>query len=121
MIFNKSQLKNISKIVQRDFIAIIILLITSIILTRNLGLELYGEYLLIILIPTTAEIFLRLKFDYSSVYLISKKIISASEMFFFQMLYAVLITLLFFLILIIFQYFEISHFFSINISLKIFF
>ena len=42
-------------------------------------------------------------------------------MFFFQMLYAVLITLLFFLILIIFQYFEISHFFSINISLKIFF
>ena len=57
MIFNNSQLINISKIVQRDFISIIILLITSIILTRNLGLKLYGEYLLIILIPTTAEIF----------------------------------------------------------------
>lgn len=121
MIFNKAQLKNISKIVQRDFISIIVILITSIILTRNLGIKLYGEYLLIILIPTTAEIFLRLKFDYSSVYLISKKIISASEMFFFQMLYAVLITFLFFFFLIIFQYFEISHFFSINISLKIFF
>lgn len=121
MIFNKSQLNNISKIVQRDFISIIILLISSIILTRNLGLKLYGEYLLIMLIPTTAEIFLRLKFDVSSVYLISKKIISASEMFFFQMLYSVLITLLFFFILVIFQYFEISHVFSINISLKIFF
>ena len=84
MIFNKSQLKNISKIVQRDFIAIIILLITSIILTRNLGLELYGEYLLIILIPTTAEIFLRLKFDYSSVYLISKKLFPPLKCFSFK-------------------------------------
>ena len=84
MIFNKSLLKNISKIVQRDFISIIIILLISIILTRSLGLKLYGEYLLIILIPTTAEVILRLKFDYSSVYLISKKIISVSEMFFFK-------------------------------------
>ena len=84
MIFNKSLLKNISKIVQRDFISIIIILLISIILTRSLGLKLYGEYLLIILIPTTAEVILRLKFDYSSVYLISKKIISVSEMFFFS-------------------------------------
>ena len=83
MIFNKSLLKNISKIVQRDFISIIIILLISIILTRSLGLKLY-EYLLIILIPTTAEVILRLKFDYSSVYLISKKIISVSEMFFFK-------------------------------------
>lgn len=120
MIFNKSLLKNISKIVQRDFISIIIILLISIILTRSLGLKLYGEYLLIILIPTTAEVILRLKFDYSSVYLISKKIISVSEMFFFQIIYSILVTLVFFIILIIFRYFEISQFFSINFSFKIF-
>ena len=82
MIFNKSLLKNISKIVQSDFISIIIILLISIILTRSLGLKLYGEYLLIILIPTTAEVILRLKFDYSSVYLISKKIILFLKCFF---------------------------------------
>ena len=120
MIFNKSLLKNISKIVQRDFISIIIILLISIILTRSLGLKLYGEYLLIILIPTTAEVILRLKFDYSSVYLISKKIISVSEMFFFQIIYSILVTLVFFIILIIFRYFDISQFFSINFSFKIF-
>mgnify|MGYP006107032011 CR=1 FL=1 len=86
---------------QRDILSMIIFFIATIILTRSLGIDEYGKYLLIMIIPTTAEIIFRIKLDYSSIYFLSKKIITMPKIIFILNFYAIFVSILFLFIIYI--------------------
>jgi O-antigen/teichoic acid export membrane protein len=69
-----------SSILKRDVFLYATKLFTSVIIARKLGPEMLGVYLILMLIPSYAESFGRLKFDAAAVYFLGKQKYQLSEM-----------------------------------------
>ncbi len=74
---------------QIDVVLFATSIITGAVIARELGPDLRGLYAIILLIPSYAEAFGRIKFDVASVYFLGKKIIALGEMLFILNLLAI--------------------------------
>lgn len=71
--------KKTTSILKRDVFLYVSKIVTSIVIARQLGPEAFGIYSILLLIPSYAESFGRLKFDLAAVYFLGKKKYSISE------------------------------------------
>jgi O-antigen/teichoic acid export membrane protein len=69
-----------SSILKRDVFLYATKIFTSVIIARKLGPEMLGVYMILLLIPSSAESFGRLKFDIAAVYFLGKQKYRMSEM-----------------------------------------
>ncbi|MDP7197138.1 MAG: hypothetical protein QF864_13240, partial [SAR202 cluster bacterium] len=69
-------------LLQREIFLFILNLATGIIIARVLGPTMMGLWVILLLIPSYAEAFGRLKFDVAAVYFLGKKKTSIAEMVF---------------------------------------
>ena len=69
-----------SSLLKRDVFLYATKLCTSVIIARKLGPEVFGVYLILLLIPSYAECFGRLKFDAAAIYFLGKQKYRLSEM-----------------------------------------
>ena len=69
-----------SSILKRDVFLYATKILTSVIIARKLGPEMLGVYMILLLIPSYAESFGRLKFDAAAVYFLGKHKYRMSEM-----------------------------------------
>lgn len=78
---------------RRDVILFCTNLCTSVVVARKLGPEMMGLWTILLLIPSYAEAFGRLKFDIAAVYFLGKKKVPLGEMTFFLHIIAIVTSL----------------------------